>query len=367
MAVPHVAGDRAGREGAGRDGMGGDGAGPGQGRGERVTISDIAREAGVSVPTVSKVLNGHAHVAAGTRRRVERLLVEHQYTRRAKRREGQARLVDLVFNNLDSEWSVEIIRGVEMVAHESGLGTVVSAIHGETTEERRWLDNLTARWSDGIILAVTELRPAHAEQIRALGIPMVIIDPVGQPDPHVASVGATNWNGALTATEHLISLGHERIGLIGGRPDVQCSRARLDGYRSAMQSAGLPLDEDLVAEGDFYAPRGEQAAHELLSLPHPPTAIFAGNDQQALGVYRTAGHLGLRVPDDLSVVGFDDLPAARLSSPPLTTVRQPVAQMAAQAMRMLLLYLETGSFETRRLELSTELVVRDSTAPPPRN
>ncbi|WP_079122858.1 LacI family DNA-binding transcriptional regulator [Streptomyces abyssalis] len=354
MAAPHTAGERA--EGA-----------RARSRRERVTISDIAREAGVSVPTVSKVLNGHAHVAAGTRRKVERLLAKYQYTRRTKRREGQARLVDLVFNNLDSEWSVEIIRGVEAVAHESGLGTVVSAIHGETTEERRWLENLTARWSDGIILAVTELRPAHEEQIRALGIPMVIIDPVGQPDPQVASVGATNWNGALTATEHLISLGHERIGLIGGRPELQCSRARLDGYRSALRSAGLPVDDGLIAEGDFYAPRGEQAARELLSSPHPPTAIFAGNDQQALGVYRTAERLGMRVPDDLSVVGFDDLPAAGLASPPLTTIRQPVAQMAAQAMRMLLRCLETGSFETRRLELSTELVVRDSTAPPRRH
>lgn len=324
--------------------------------GHRVTIADIAREAGVSVPTVSKVLNGKNEVAPETRDRIERLIEKHRYARRS-RKDSRAGLVDLVFPSLDSEWDVEIIRGVEQVAHGAKMGTVVSAVHGRGS----WLDNLSTRRSDGVILAVSPLTPKQSDRIAALGLPVVAIDPTGSTSPDVPSVGATNWTGALTATEHLISLGHQRIAFIGGPEHLQCSRARADGYRSALTGAGLEVTTDLVRNGDFSHEAGHKAMAQLLETGTPPTAVFAGNDQQAQGAYQAAGEHGLRIPDDISIIGFDDLPLARWTNPPLTTIRQPIAEMAAQAMRMLLRYLETGEFGTKRVELATELIIRSST------
>lgn len=330
----------------------------------RVTIADIAREAGVSVPTVSKVLNGRAEVAPETRERVERLIVKHNYLRRPARQPDRAGLVDLVFTELDSAWALEIIRGVEEVAHEARIGTVVSAIHGRSSPARQWLDNLSARRSDGVILVLSELKPQYTERIRAVGAPVVIIDPVGEPDPNIPSVGATNWSGALAATEHLIGLGHRRVAYIGGTPGLQCSRARLDGYRSALVAAGVGADPDLMTEGDFSHEAGKAAMTRILGHASRPTAVFAGNDQQALGAYQAIRDHDLRIPEDISVVGFDDLPIAPWAAPPLTTIRQPVVEMAGYAMRMLLRHFDTGSFDTNRVELATELVVRGSTAPP---
>lgn len=331
----------------------------------RITIADIARQAGVSVPTVSKVLNGRDEVAPETREHVERLLTEHKYTRRRPKQTARAGLVDLVLPKLDSAWAVDIIRGVEEVAHQVGIGTVVSVIHGDTNRERQWVDNLSARKSDGVITAVSELHTTQHERISSLGVPVVIIDPVGEPDPDIPSVGATNWTGALDAAKHLIGLGHERIAFVGGPGRLQCSRARLDGFRSAMNEAGLAMPPEFVRQGDFSHEAGERAMNELLALPEPPTAVFGGNDQQALGAYQAIREHGLRIPQDISVIGFDDLPVARWTGPPLTTIRQPVANMSAYAMRMLLQYLDTGRFDTRRVELATELVARDSTAAPP--
>lgn len=328
----------------------------------RVTIADIAREAGVSVPTVSKVLNGKDEVAPDTRDRIERLIEKHRYARRGRRGESRAGLVDLVFPTLDSAWDVEIIRGVEEVAHQARMGTVVSAIHGPGAAARNWLDNLAARRSDGVILAVSDLTPQQTHRVRSLGMPIVAIDPTGGTPADIPSVGATNWQGALTATEHLIALGHREIAFIGGPDRLQCSQAREDGFRSAMRVAGLPIRPELVRSGDFSHEAGQRVMAMLLDLPVPPRAVFAGNDQQALGAYQSARERGLRIPDDISVIGFDDLPAARWTTPPLTTIRQPIAEMAAQAMRMLLGYLETGAFGIQRVELATELVVRSSTA-----
>jgi LacI family transcriptional regulator len=330
----------------------------------RVTIADIAREAGVSVPTVSKVLNGKTEVAPDTRDRIERLIEKHRYARRARRQDSRAGLVDLVFPELDSAWDVEIIRGVEEVAHDARMGTVVSAIHGRGATARNWLDNLSARRSDGVILAVSDLTPTQTDRIKSLGLPIVTIDPTGGTPCDIPSVGATNWTGALTATEHLVSLGHRHVAFIGGPDHLQCSRARGDGFRSAMHAADLPVRPELVHEGDFSHEAGQRAMSALLDLDSPPTAVFAGNDQQALGACQAIRERGLRIPDDVSVIGFDDLPVARWTYPALTTIRQPVAEMAAQAMRMLLRYLESGSFGTQRVELATELVQRARTAPP---
>jgi LacI family transcriptional regulator len=200
------------------------------------------------------------------------------------------------------------------------------------------------------------------QQLRDADIPLVVVDPANLPEPDLPSVGATNWAGGMAATDHLISRGHRRIGAIAGPADYLCSRARLDGYRSALDRAGAPYDPALVRNGDFQHEGGFLRGGELLDLAERPTAIFAGSDQQALGVYEAARQRGLRIPQDLSVVGFDDLPTARWVSPPLTTVRQPLADMGQVAAEMLCNLIDGVPLRSQRIELSTELIVRESTA-----
>jgi len=330
----------------------------------RVTISAIAHEAGVSVPTVSRVLNGRADVAPQTRELVEALLKQHGYRRRASRQPaGRAGLLDLVFNDLDSPWAVELIRGVEDVTHAAGVGTVVSAVHRRSTATKQWLQNLRARASDGVIFVSSDLTTTVYTELQRLGIPIVVIDPVGGAGFEVPTVGATNWAGGRAATEHLTGLGHRRIGVITGPRNMLCSRARLDGYRTALEEVGVAVDEALIRPGDFMHESGFVAGTELLALAERPTAIFASNDTMALGVFEAARRRGLRIPEDLSVIGFDDLPEARWSPPPLTTIRQPLAEMGALAARTALRLARGESTDLPRVELATELIVRESTAP----
>lgn len=332
--------------------------------GRRITITAIAQEAGVSVPTVSRVLNGRNDVAPQTRERVEELLRRHGYRRRASRSRAGASLIDLVFDDLDSPWAVEIIRGVEDVAHSAGVGTVVSAIHRRSTATRQWLQNLRTRATDGVILVSSDLAPPVHAELRRLNVPMVLVDPAGVPSLDIPTIGATNWAGGLRATEHLLSLGHRRIGFIAGPPRLLCSRARLDGYRAALEAGGVPVRDELIAPGDFYHESGFSGASTLLTLPDPPTAIFASSDQMAFGAYEAVRRRGLRVPDDVSVIGFDDLPESRWASPPLTTVRQPLAEMGLLAARTVLRLAQGETVDTPRVELATDLVVRDSSTAP---
>jgi len=196
-------------------------------------------------------------------------------------------------------------------------------------------------------------------------MPHVLIDPAAQlPEPNLATVGATNWAGGLSAARHLLGLGHRRIAVISGPVVMLCSRARIDGYRAALERAGIAVDPALVVHGTFRHQGGYDRAQALLALPDPPTAVFAGSDEQAFGVMEAARQAGLSVPGDLSVVGFDDLPMARWSSPPLTTVRQPLAEMGRLAGRMLTDLIAGTPPRSHRVELATPLVVRATTAPP---
>ncbi|MBG6184248.1 LacI family transcriptional regulator [Arthrobacter sp. CAN_A214] len=334
-----------------------------------VTISAVAAAAGVSVPTVSRVLNGRSDVAPATRERIEMLLREHGYRRRGSVSPARAGLIDLVFNDLDSPWAVEIIRGVEEAMNAERISVVVSAVHrrGGADSTRRWLETLEARPSDGAVLVTTDLDSFLHAELQRLHLPVVVVDPAGVPDLEVPTIGATNWTGAVTATEHLLRLNHRRIGFVAGRPGLWCSRARLDGYRAGLDAAGIPFDPALVREGNFDYGSGFQAGSQLLALAEPPTAIFAASDQMALGVYEAARQRGLRVPDDLSVVGFDDLPEAGWAAPPLTTVRQPLAEMGVLAARTLTRLINGETIESPRIELSTKLILRESVralAPP---
>ncbi len=330
----------------------------------RTTLAAIAAEAGVSLPTVSKVVNGRPDVAPSTRARVEQLLDQHQYARSGLRRHRRSGLVDLVFNGLDSPWAVEILRGVEEWGAQHETAVAVSSVRHGDARPASWTSALASHDTDGVILVTTRLTERQLGQLRSAGIPLVVIDPANAPPPEIPSVGATNWAGGLAATEHLLSLGHRRIAAITGPIDYLCSLARVDGYRSGLERAGVRFDQGLVRYGDFQHEGGFARAVELLDLPQRPTAIFAGSDQQAFGVYEAARQRGLRIPEDLSVVGFDELPVARWASPPLTTVRQPLAEMGSAAAQMLGELIEDRPLRSNRVELSTELIVRESTAVP---
>ena len=327
------------------------------------TIADVAALAGVSVPTVSKVINGRADVSAETRRRVEAAIREHGY-KRPTSTARRAPLLEVIFHELESEWALEIVRGVEQVAGQHQLAVVLSEMQGRRRPGRSWIEGVLARRPTGVIAVFSDLSEGMRTQLRTRGIPFVVVDPTGEPLHDTPSIGATNWNGGLTATRHLRGLGHRRIGVIGGPAWILCSRARLDGYRAAMDEAGVPVDPQLISHGEFHVEEGIDRGRALLALADRPTAIFAGNDLQALGVYQAAREARLHIPEDLSVVGFDDLPVAQWVGPPLTTVRQPLVEMAVAAAELVLQMANGEAPAQARRELATELVVRESTAPP---
>ena len=332
--------------------------------GQVMTIALIAAMADVSVATVSKVLNGREGVSTPTRDRVLSLLDQHGYRRRGGERRKPVGLVDLVIPDLSSLWAGEVVRGAEAEAARAGAGLVVTATNGRRVGNRHWFQHLVSRRTDGIVLVVSELHPGADDELRRLNTPFVLVDPAGMGNPGVPTVAATNWAGGVSATEHLLGLGHRRIGIITGPADVVCARDRLDGYRSALQRAGIPVDESLVQYGDFHVDGGRRGAEALLTQADPPTAIFAGCDEHAYGIYEVARRHGLRIPQDLSVVGFDDVALCRWVSPQLTTVRQPLLEMAREATRMVLDLGRQVPPSATRIELATSLVVRESTAPP---
>jgi LacI family transcriptional regulator len=199
-----------------------------------------------------------------------------------------------------------------------------------------------------------------------LRLPLVVIDPMNVPSPDIVSVGSTNFRGGQSAAQHLVDLGHRRIGYLGGRAAAECSQARLAGFRSALERSGVTLPEEFVhSTMDFHYEDGLRGAPRLLSLSQRPTAIFAASDELARGAIEAARSVGISVPDDLSIVGFDDTEIARIASPPLTTVRQPLQEMGAVALRTALRLVAGQKIDSNHVELATELVVRASTAPAP--
>ncbi|MGH9106216.1 MAG: LacI family DNA-binding transcriptional regulator [Acidimicrobiales bacterium] len=336
-----------------------------QTRRRSVTIAQLAEQSGLSTTTVSRVLNGRPDVSASSRALIEELIARHGYRKRASWSSDVPPLIDVVFERFDSPWAIEVARGALSAAQQNGLGVALTEL-SEARERSWWLDNVIMRGTRGVILVLSELAPLQRGKLVAHRVPFVVIDPSGEPAPEVHSVGATNWAGGLAATKHLIDLGHRRIGTITGPSDLLCSRARLDGYHAALGMAGLPVDEQLEREGDFHVEGGYRQAKALLELDQPPTAIFAANDLSALGVIRAAREVRVRVPEQLSVVGFDDLPLAEWTTPALTTVRQPLTEMAGVAVRTLLNSAETTGAPKHRVELATDLVLRESTAPPSR-
>jgi LacI family transcriptional regulator len=337
-------------------------------RTDRPTLAEVANAAGVSRATVSKVLNGRHDVGPETRSRVEQLLAEHSYVRRtAIRGDGAApaatgRVLDLVVDTLESPYTLEVMRGVSEAADQADLELVLSRA-GAKGEIGRWSERVTSGGRRGVILVMAEVSPPQREVLSDAGVPLVLIDPLVVPDD-VPSIGATNWAGGLAATEHLIELGHRRIGVLAGPPGASTAVARVHGFRAALENAGLVVDPELIRHGDFGFELARDNTREMLRRPDRPSALFATNDGQALGALAAARECGLAVPADLSVVGFDGLVLAQTSAPPLTTIQTPMAEMGRTAVRMVGHLAEGGRLDSTRVELSTRLVIRESTAPP---
>ncbi|WP_431924972.1 LacI family DNA-binding transcriptional regulator [Micromonospora wenchangensis] len=326
------------------------------------TLTTIAQLADVSTPTVSKVLNGRSGVAAETRARVEALLREHGY-RRPELGTPHAS-VEVVFYGMQSNLAVMIMQGVQQVAGAHRFAVGFTDARRQVSEGRFWARDLLARRPAGVIAVHLGFASEQHALLAASAIPLVVLDPTGEPPLHaVPSVTSTNWSGGFEAARHLLDLGHRRIGVISGPTERLCAKARLDGARAALEAAGVGLPARWLRHGHWFSfEDGLNHGQELLRQDPAPTAIVCGNDLQALGVYEAARLAGRRIPRDLSVVGFDDIPYTMFCGPPMTSVRQPLAEMGAVAARMVLTLAADKSLAQTRVELATTLVVRDSTA-----
>jgi LacI family transcriptional regulator len=331
----------------------------------RVTIRDVAERAGVSVATVSKVLNDRHGVAAGTSERVREVIAELGYESSLvarSLRNHRTHVIGILVWAIEP-YSAELLKGAARAIRGTGYEMVVYSAGGEGVGhvgwERRYLTRLSGTLIDGAVLVTPTVLTSQTES------PVVAVDPHtgGEGGPTVA---CDNHRGARTATEYLLGLGHRRIGFLGRPPrDLESARQREEGYRAALDAAGIPFDPELVAAAGYEEATSRAAAQQLLRLPDRPTAVFAANDLSAISTMDVAVTLGMRVPEDLSVVGFDNVPESAMTRPALTTIEQPLQLMGQRAVEMLLELLAGREPERRHVRLPTRLVERDSCAAPP--
>lgn len=327
----------------------------------RPTISQIATAAGVSIPTVSKVLNGRLDVSSATREHIEQIIEEYGFVRnRAARalRNGKTGLVDIVLPRLDDDYFLPILQGAEQVVKEAGARLVLTSTHYETDEEFQWIDAVTDRSTDGILLVLPS--DEALQRLSEHNIPFVVIH---NQSTNIPSVTITSWEGGFTATSHLISLGHRRIGYIGKDGKAMDAIKRFAGYRTALEVASLPIDPELQRPGAFTTESGYEETKALMALKEPPTAIFAGNDHHAIGVYRALYELGITIPDQVSVIGFDNLAYTEVMNPALTTVNIPRMELGRTATTMLLHLIAGEQLDANLVVLPTQLLERQSCAP----
>ena len=331
----------------------------------RATIVDVAREAGVSVATVSKVINGRYGVAEATSERVLAVIDDLGYESSlvaSSLRRKRTGVIGVLVAEFEP-YSAELLKGISAGLAGTGYELMAHAgstdVHSRSGWERRSLSRLGRTLIDGAIVVTPSMLITDQA-----GIPVVAVDPHTGPDGP-ATVDSDNIHGARMAADHLLSLGHRRIAFLGGRPDLRSAQLREEGFRTAFFAAGLTPDPDLMKVGGYHPDLAEAPARELLTMPAEtrPTAIFAANDLSALKVLEIAGELGLRVPEDVSVIGYDNVPESASSTPPLSTVAQPLHEMGVTALRILLAMLAGQTIE-RHVRMPTELVVRASTAPP---
>jgi LacI family transcriptional regulator len=329
----------------------------------------VAEKAKVSVMTVSRALNGEGGVAEKTRARVRAIAAELGYAPNlsAKMMKGsRTNVIGIMVNDLESSVINQIIGTVSAAVRKLKMDLIIyNSIEEAADGQNRGLSNMLQGLCDGLLLILPRITDSHLKLLENSKVPVVLVNwCLG--DTVLPVVRGGNVEAAGAATRHLLQLGHTRIGFIAGSGHTGQSQERRRGYEQALQGAGIAIDPLLFVQGDFGRRSGYDGACSLLTRDDPPTAIFAANDEMAFGAIDGARTLGLRVPQDVSVVGFDDIAAAAQSHPALTTVRQPLAAISEAAVRELLLRVEGAGGEQQRIEFPSELVIRDSSGKAPR-
>lgn len=330
-----------------------------------VTIFQVASAAGVSSGTVSRVINNDRHVKPETRARVMAVMESLGYVVDRNARSlasGRSHVIAVSAPDLGTSYIGEIMHGIDAELSQAGYDIMLYTTHRREAKEQRFIATIAQGMAEGALLVLPRNPAKYLESLQAMNYPFVLIDHQGN-NIQDAAVGATNWQGAFNATEYLIQLGHRRIGFITGSMDLGSARERLAGYMAALRTHHIPQDKELIYEGDFQPPDGYTGGQILLDLPDPPTAIFASNDVMAISLMDAVRAHNLRCPEDVSVMGFDDVPEAAYTHPALTTVRQPLEKMGRVAAQMLLDHLIDPDIPMRRIELPTELIIRDSCMP----
>ncbi|MBT1173627.1 LacI family DNA-binding transcriptional regulator [Bifidobacterium sp. MA2] len=338
--------------------------GPTGGDSPKLKVSELARIAGVSASTVSKVINGRPGISDETRRQVERVLHKHGYSRPLVSTKISP-TIELVVEYIAHNGTMELIKYASYWAQQAGLAvTVTQTSNGVASEE--CFRGIIDRNPQGVIMQqMGGLNDLAKSLLRARDIPIVVIDPIDAVDTDVMSVAIDNWTAGYQAGRHLLSLGHRRIGAIRGPLDLQTGIARYSGFAAALAQEGVPLPERYVRQGDYFpAETSYRAACELIELGDDrPSAIFCCNDLSAVSAYRAAREHGLHLPDDLSVMGFDDIFPAEHLMPSLTSIHQPFSEIAQRAVQMIVDVRE-GHDTEHHVILPTRVVARESTVPP---
>jgi len=330
-----------------------------------VTIFDVAKEAGVSYSTVSRVANNYEYVRPSTRKKVEEAMQKLGYVANLKARSlagGRSQVVGLLVYDLESSYQVEIVRGIDAELSSSDYDLMLSTTHERPVKESAYVDRLTRGLADGLLIVLPHSPQGYIDRLVEQEFPFVLID--YRDDQHaVSTVTVSNRQGAYDATQYLLELGHRRIGFIMGRLHQSSASERFNGYLAALNDYGVAVHDELVRQGDFLEQTGYMCGVELLSLPERPTAILASSDAMAFGVMQAAQEAGLNIPEDLSLVGFDDIPEASYVRPALTTVRQPLNEMGRVGSRILMQHIEDPGLEPQHVQLKTELIIRGSCKP----
>jgi len=326
------------------------------------TIREVANRAGVSSTTVSHVINNTRFVSAEVRQRVQAAMEELGYRPNAlsrSLRRGETKTLGLILPDSANPFFAEIGRSIETAAFSQGYNVILCNTDGDFGREQTYVEVLLNKQVDGIVFVAAGDRSDSLSQILKRDLPIVVVDR-DLPEVQLDTVLSDNFQGGFLATQHLIGLGHSRIACISGPSHLTPSALRVTGYKQALLKANLPLDERLIVRGDFHPHSGWQAALYLLSLPEKPSAIFACNDLMAMGVLRAAAECGISVPSDLAVMGYDDIELSSYTTPALSTIHQPKAEIGRAAVQMILERINDRSLPPRREMHSATLVVRGS-------
>lgn len=329
------------------------------------TIREVAESAGVSYATVSHVINNTRLVSPETRERVLAAMSKLNYRPNAlarSLRQGKTNTIGLVLPDSANPFFAEISRSIEDEAFKQGYSVFLCNTELDTQRELFYVDVLSKKQVDGIIFVAAGDQADSLDFLLRQNMPVVMVDR-DVPNVEVDAVLTDNQLGGYLATRHLIELGHRRIACIAGPSSITPSAERVIGYRRALEEANLPYEENLVVCGDYHSQSGMEITHAILQMNPRPTAIFALNDLMALGALRAVAEVDCSVPEDLAVVGYDDLELAHFTNPPLTTIAQPKKEIGAQAVNLLVDRMSQRSRPPIRLVLAPELIVRRSTQP----